>query len=239
MPCKLRSDDTLVVAALKTNEGKLGKKQMKKLMIAAAIVCAAAFAQAGAVKWYWTANIQNGYLNTDNSKTTYDGKAAQPGTMYIFNALATDKTGATVDQQYVLTALLGGSDISALGAMDSYTTANGQMPSTKAQVIEDDWANFTPYRDGTGTDAGKRFADYFYAMVVDDNVYLSETYNAVIVQGQTDTSLYKNIATESTKNWGDTATFDKGGWYSVVPEPTSGLLLLIGVAGLALRRRRA
>ena len=30
----------------------------------------------------------------------------------------------------------------------------------------------------------------------------------------------------------------EAGW-SVVPEPTSGLLLLIGVAGLALRRRRA
>lgn len=30
-----------------------------------------------------------------------------------------------------------------------------------------------------------------------------------------------------------------GNWTQVAPEPTSGLLLLIGVAGLALRRRRA
>ena len=37
--------------------------------------------------------------------------------------------------------------------------------------------------------------------------------------------------------------FKGAGWYSVatsnVPEPTSGLLMLLGVAGLALKRTRA
>lgn len=36
-----------------------------------------------------------------------------------------------------------------------------------------------------------------------------------------------------------TATSDMSNWTAVAPEPTSGLLLLIGCAGLALRRRRA
>lgn len=33
--------------------------------------------------------------------------------------------------------------------------------------------------------------------------------------------------------------FKGAGWYSSVPEPTSGLLMLLGVAGLALKRKRA
>ena len=50
-------------------------------------------------------------------------------------------------------------------------------------------------------------------------------------------------------SWSGDAEYDYGaatefkgtGWYtaSSIPEPTSGLLLLLGVAGLALRRRRA
>lgn len=36
-----------------------------------------------------------------------------------------------------------------------------------------------------------------------------------------------------------TLAFGNGGEWTVAPEPTSGLLMLLGMAGLALRRRRA
>ena len=55
---------------------------------------------------------------------------------------------------------------------------------------------------------------------------------------------YTEVATKSVPDSGNLAwatTFaSSSGWQAVaVPEPTSGLLMLVGLAGLALRRRRA
>ena len=48
----------------------------------------------------------------------------------------------------------------------------------------------------------------------------------------------KSIANMGTILGGGTSGTSLGGWQSV-PEPTSGLLMLLGMAGLALRRKRA
>jgi len=79
------------------------------------------------------------------------------------------------------------------------------------------------------------------------NLTAGETYAFYLVLTDGDytfTSVTKNVQAletgAATISWGSlkTATQTASNWQSV-PEPTSGLLVLLGVAGLALRRRRA
>ena len=55
--------------------------------------------------------------------------------------------------------------------------------------------------------------------------------------GNTFTSATKNSRAQATST--PTIGFGGGGTWTAAPEPTSGLLLLLGVAGLALKRKHA
>ena len=176
---------------------------MKKLMIAAAIVCAAAFAQAANFSWGFN-NDQifgpEGYVDGDGY--LLDGNAY----LYIADTLIAGP--ANIDGNYTY----GVFDNSAVDTMG------------KVQALE-------------RGDISESFVGQAYKLVLQttDGKYQVE------VIGISDFATVGAGAGEPNFNYEtflSTAGISAGQWQAV-PEPTSGLLLLIGVAGLALRRRRA
>ncbi len=73
------------------------------------------------------------------------------------------------------------------------------------------------------------YYDFFFVYEDDNKSFTSTTKNVLAQATSTANITFGNMTT---------ATQDPGNWQAV-PEPTSGLLLLLGVAGLALRRKRA
>ena len=98
--------------------------------------------------------------------------------------------------------------------VDSATAANGTVAS---KAFSSD------------TLAGGKYYDFFFTIEDGNKTFTSQSVNVGAQATSVATITFGNMAT---------ATQNASNW-AAVPEPTSGLLLLLGMAGLALKRKRA
>ena len=183
---------------------------MKKIMIALAAVALAVSAQAASFNWK---TGMGGQVCQAGTTTTANGMVA-----YLFDAAVTSQSDA-------FAALSTGAAVTSIaGSLDSATLSSGKITTQTAF----NWG-----------EAGDTLSAYF-VIVNGEDFYISSLQSAAADAAATKTLQY-NEKTASQAVLNTTGSYAGAGWYSAaaVPEPTSGLLMLVGLAGLALRRRRA
>ena len=186
---------------------------MKNLMIALAAVAVAAVTQAASIDWSITANTW----------TYGDGNKAAIGTkVYLINA---------ANYAALETAILGGATsftTDTAGVLAVGTTANGKGTITTSTATSASLTAGTEYNFAYLVIDTRDASDvqYFASTTLSAKAY--DPMDATYSEAQSIAFSGSNYSTSGLS----------GGWQSV-PEPTSGLLLVLGMAGLALRRKRA
>ena len=184
---------------------------MKKLMILAAAVVATVAANAAAITWgSGTIYLADG--------TTKAGKGVVTAYLFTLDSTTYDTLAANTTGKAMSDAVYA-----AYGASTASATAN--ITSTAKGL-----ANLTdPNAHANG--------DTVYAAIlyVDGDNYMGNVGTYTLTS-----DLDYTVAGMSTTIFGSATGTTATAWSTAaVPEPTSGLLLLLGMAGLALKRKRA
>lgn len=194
---------------------------MKRLMMLAIVACAAVSVNASNMKW----GLLSGTLDTTK---------VDKGTAYLCYY-----TGSTADWATSLAALSVYSESTITDTMgmqivkiaeDATTASANNATFAYDGVSSTKKISETHYITPASFGAGDSTAGSFYYVVIDDGgkdiAYTTTAKSATINTGTGMSS--QTVA--SSKFAYATAS---------VPEPTSGILLLLGMAGLALKRKRA
>lgn len=192
---------------------------MKKLMIACVAVAMAVVAQAATVNW----SITNVYSPADSTSKV----AANSVSAWLFvTANSTDvTTGIPVTTLTAVQAVLDTGDLTGLSSL---AAAHGTNASA---------GNITGVTGLSGFSSGSLTA---FAIVIDSTDLASAENYYFVSDGATKTATFTSATGMKMLAWGDQTSYTQGaGKWTAAPEPTSGLLLLLGMAGLALKRKVA
>ena len=190
---------------------------MKKLLLALAIASASMVVSAATANWNWTTSglgSSQVIYAKDGTTTLYTANNA--AVLYLFDA-------GVVSQDSLLSSLRNGNTI------DKLTSITSQSLADTSKITAKEFAYGTP----------ETTYNYYTAVINGDDVFVTTSIEKLGQLSDTTSIAFSGLkAASSTVFADDTATFTTGGWYAI-PEPTSGMLLLVGCALMALKRKRA
>ena len=174
---------------------------------------------ANAASFSWKTSTTGKIFEAGSTSTTLASATA-----YLFDA-------GKVSQAAVLVAF-NDNKFSTLAYADTTSVASGVIATKSFDVP-------------SGYSEGDPFVGYF-AIVVDDSIYIGPS-NSVSTPATGEVVMAFNAKSSSQSALQtEYEGFGSAGWYAKssggttpIPEPTSGILLLLGMAGLALRRKHA
>ena len=237
-------------------------KLMTKLALVAAVVALGLASQAEML-WWKATGIKS---STEDKQLT--GNALTGADQYIAYIFADTGSGPTTGANAANMFTTSKNPITSLSTIkgmlangDDITDLAFYNATATARTYETAKGRLNSYTAGTATTAGTASYDYrvgwigvkgvvnLFAVILDGKSF-SDAKNYMIAQTTVGDEVKEVLTQKTTSNYDGsgmgTLYFDWGSqennsWYKIgtVPEPTSGILLALGVAALALKRKHA